>query len=337
MASLLPIGERLRERSVEQRVPVNVMIELTYRCNLRCRHCYLEGLPPSREPELSTDEIVDLLDQLADIGTLYLAFTGGETLLRPDLGTLIDAAAERGFATRLFTNGTLLTEEWIRRLARLGTVSLDVSVHGATAETHDWMTRCPGSFARALGAVELARASGVHTILKMPLTHRNLAERQAVKEIAAGLRAALVVDPVVTARHCGARDSLCLRLGHSELVDLFREEKVGPPGPDGLTCNAGVNTAVVTPFGEVRPCVQLLLDCGRIGARSFSEIWTGNETLKILREMTDKDIVGCNECPRKDACNRCPGMALLEDGDLLGPSSSACLVAAAQAEAAFLP
>lgn len=333
MATAVSISDILVQRSVQERIPVGVMVELTYRCNLSCRHCYLEGSPPPREPELTTSELLELLDGLAEAGTLYLGLTGGEPLLRPDLWEILKGASERGFAPRLFTNGTLLDQGWAARLGELGTASVDLSLHGACAESHDWMTRCPGSFDAAMAAAWRLRHRGVPVTLKVPLTGRNAGERDGIRELAGRMGAQVVFDPVVSARNCGARDTWCLRLGQQEMVDLFRSEVETPPGPAELTCTAGINSAHVTPEGVVRPCVQLLLDCGSLRKESFRDIWDRSATLKMLRGLADVDIVECLRCARRELCSRCPGLALLEDGDLLGPSSAACRMALARAEA----
>jgi len=97
----------LEERALDRCVPLRAIVELTYRCNLRCVHCYTVGRAGERE--LGTEEVRGILDQLAGEGCLYLTFTGGEILLREDFFALAAYARRKRFALRLFTNGSFLT------------------------------------------------------------------------------------------------------------------------------------------------------------------------------------------------------------------------------------
>ena len=115
-----PVLEGLHRRAYDACIPLNVTLELTLRCNIRCTHCYnfdraLER--PRPEPELAVDEIRPLLDDLRRAGTLFLALTGGEPLAHPRFWEIADEAAARGFAITLLSNGTLLTDAVADRLA----------------------------------------------------------------------------------------------------------------------------------------------------------------------------------------------------------------------------
>jgi MoaA/NifB/PqqE/SkfB family radical SAM enzyme len=118
----------LFELAEARHVPLNMMLELTYRCNERCLHCYLPETQGARDPraadELTFEEWSRVLGELAEAGTLYVIFTGGEVLLRHDLGRILARARELAFSVEVFTNATLLTpeiaDEWVRerRLSR---------------------------------------------------------------------------------------------------------------------------------------------------------------------------------------------------------------------------
>ncbi|MEM7349847.1 MAG: radical SAM protein, partial [Acidobacteriota bacterium] len=106
----LPVHQqRLIVQAARHNIPMDVSIELTHHCNFRCRHCYI---PDFSAPDLlSTERLLTLLEELADIGTLFLTFTGGELFLRRDWLPLARRARELGFALRLFSNGTLIDED----------------------------------------------------------------------------------------------------------------------------------------------------------------------------------------------------------------------------------
>src|SRR6266852_300984 len=120
-ASLLAL---ISAKADQNRTPLNVHLELTYRCNEQCVHCYCvveHGREQEvRRQELTLDEIRHLLDDLADMGALYLTLSGGEVMVRPDFFDIAEHARRRGFVYRVFTNGIGLTEAKVERLKRHG-------------------------------------------------------------------------------------------------------------------------------------------------------------------------------------------------------------------------
>ena len=141
----------VKQRVGGRRVPLAGTIELTRRCNHHCRHCY-NNLPAGDSKalaeELNTDELLRILDELAASGCVWLLFTGGEILLRPDFLEIYIYAKERGFLITLFTNGTLITPQLADELARRRPFSIEITLYGATPETYERVTGVPGSFSR---------------------------------------------------------------------------------------------------------------------------------------------------------------------------------------------
>ena len=174
------ILDALHERAFRDCIPLQVSLELTQRCNIRCTHCYnfdRGGARPPAGPELSFDEIRALLDDLRAAGTLFVALTGGEAMMHPRFWDILDETAARHFAVYLLSNGTLLTEEACTRLSgypNLWDVSL--SLYGARAETHDAVTRVPGSFRRTVDGARRLQARGITVALKFVVMKGNAAE-----------------------------------------------------------------------------------------------------------------------------------------------------------------
>ena len=182
----------LNARAYERCIPLNVTLELTLRCNIRCTHCYNfdRDLPrPASGAELSLAEIRALMDDLRAAGTLFLSLTGGEAMLHPEFWAIADEAASRGFALSVLTNGTLLTEAACDRLAAYPSLwALSLSVYGARAETHDAVTQGAGSFERTMAGARRLRDRGVRLGLKFIVMRANAAETD-VREFLSGLEA----------------------------------------------------------------------------------------------------------------------------------------------------
>jgi len=140
-----PIMDRLVRKTVERHLPWNVHIDLTYRCNERCVHCYLDH---HDHGEMTTREVKNVLDQLADAGALFLTFSGGEIFLRQDLFELIRYARGLNFDVSLKTNALLIDESRARKLRELDIRKIQISIYSADAAIHDAITKVPGSLER---------------------------------------------------------------------------------------------------------------------------------------------------------------------------------------------
>ncbi len=137
----------------ERCIPYGVNFELTARCNLDCIHCYHVLHSGS---EMDTTEIKRVLDELAALGTLEVTFTGGEPLLRRDFTGIVRYAVETaGFSVKIFSNLTLLDEETADALAAVPLNSVETTILGPDAETHDAIVRVSGAFNRMIAAIRM--------------------------------------------------------------------------------------------------------------------------------------------------------------------------------------
>jgi len=136
-------------------------VDLTYECPLDCVHCYAKGSEGIHPALMDTDMVTDLMDQAADLGVFEIGFSGGEPLLRKDIRTLIEYARKRHFLVKLKTSGIYLTQDDIDFMSRLGLVWVDISLHGIKPETHDAITRVPGSFEKAMSVIQAMHRAGI--------------------------------------------------------------------------------------------------------------------------------------------------------------------------------
>jgi MoaA/NifB/PqqE/SkfB family radical SAM enzyme len=149
------------------RLPLSGSIDLTYRCNNNCRHCWLR-LPATaeeRKQELSTDEIRRIADEARAMGCREWSISGGEPMLRPDFPEIFDYLTVKARSYTINTNGTLITPAIARQLTRRG--SKMVALYGATAEVHDHITRNPGSFDAVMRGFRYLREAGAGFIVQI--------------------------------------------------------------------------------------------------------------------------------------------------------------------------
>ncbi len=133
--------------------PFLVVWDYTYKCNLRCVHCYADA-GKSGVRELTSEEALRVVDELADCNVATIAFSGGEPLIRKDLFRVLEVARDYGIFTAIATNGTLLTRETVRKLKELGVGYVQISLDGATAETHDKIRGIPGVFNKTIQGIK---------------------------------------------------------------------------------------------------------------------------------------------------------------------------------------
>ncbi len=142
------------QRAVENGIPITVHLDLTYRCNERCVHCYLDH---DDHGEMTTAEVTDVLDQLADAGVFFLSLSGGEVLMRSDFFEIVERARQLRFNVKIKTNGVMIHEKEAARFRRLGVEQIQISVYSHRPEVHDAITKLPGSLNRTIRAIRFLK------------------------------------------------------------------------------------------------------------------------------------------------------------------------------------
>ncbi|MBZ5643614.1 MAG: radical SAM protein [Acidobacteriia bacterium] len=328
------LAAEMAARALQLGIPLSAQLDLTYRCNERCVHCYLDHRDHG---EMATAEILDLLDQMAAAGVFYLTLSGGEILMRKDFFEILEHARALTFCIKLKTNGVLIRAPQAGRIRALGVESVQISIYSHRPETHDAITKMPGSLRQSIRAARLLRERGVRVIFASVLMRQNARDYSGVKALAAELGAQFILDPTITPMMDGDRSILELNVDEEALREVFRneglvgnaEEFCAPPqGPDAdaldcLPCSAGHTACYVSPYGDVYPCVQFPLPSGNVRCTKFAEIWRHSPQLNDVRSITLRDMPSCSLCAHGGTCTRCPGLAYLE-GNMRGPSSQDC-------------
>ena len=323
----------LLQRLRVEHVPFTVQWELTHRCNLQCVMCYNV---PRAQPELSTAECLDILDQLAAAGTLRLVLTGGEILTRPDFFVIAERARALGFALDLKTNGTLLTPELADRVAALSPVQVDISLLGATAATFDAVSGSHGTLRRVLRGVQLLTVRGVYVRLNSLLLDLNVAEQEQMAELAAGLGVAHEQAIKISPNDDGVLRASQHQLTQTQMTEVLVSAqasfKLQERVDTSRTCGVGLSSCLISPYGVVYPCIELRLPAGDLRREKFADVWTQSPLLNTLRQHhTWANLPECQACPISGYCEgRCAGIAYKEHGDLYGGNSLACQQAQAR-------
>ena len=331
MSSLM---QEIGDKAMALGVPLAVQVDLTYRCNERCVHCYLDH---HDHGEMTTAEIKHLLDEMAEAGVFILTLSGGEIFLRKDFFEILEYARQRTFCVKLKTNAVLIREQDARRIRELGVESIQVSIYSHRPEVHDAITLVPGSLKRSVGAIRFLKSQGLRVIMANVLMTQNRQDYPAVRALAAELGVECTLDPTVTPMMDGDRSTVSLGVDSSALREVFRDSslvgdvdefcaipaKVDQSELEAIPCSAGHTACYVSPYGDVFPCVQFPVPTGNVRNQRFVDIWRHSERMNEVRSIRLKDLATCTQCTHVSSCTRCPGLAYME-GNMRGPSSQDC-------------
>jgi len=333
------------------RVPVNGTIELSNRCPLECVHCY-NNLPmgdaAARKRELTTEEHKRVLDELADLGCLWILFTGGEIFARHDFFEIYRHAKERGFLITLFTNGTLITERVADMLAEMPPFVIEITLYGRTKAVYESLTGIPGSFEKCIRGIQLLLERKLPLKLKTVALSINRHEIRAMQRFAEELGCEFKFDAMISPRIDCSSSPLAVRLTPEDIValDLDEPRRVAEwrrlaalTPPKELTegeakllydCGGGVNSFAIDPYGDLSICVLSHFDRYNVRDGSVKEGW--EQFLYKVRGKRISHVTKCSICQLKSLCGSCAANAELENNDPEAPVDFLCKVAHLRAE-----
>ena len=330
--------QEMSDKAQRLGIPLAVQLDLTYRCNECCVHCYLDH---NDHGEMNTSEVKELLDQMAEAGVFFLTLSGGEIMMRRDFFEIVEHARRLSFCVKLKTNAVMVRRSEADRLQALALDSVQISVYSHRAEVHDAITKLPGSLKRTIAAVRLLVERGVKVVFANVLMRENFQDYPGVQALAAEVGAEFTIDPTITPMMDGDRSILNMNIERAQLQQVFRDASIlgtspeefcappaGPPTTDDaqkmLPCSAGHTFCYVSPYGDVYPCVQFPLPTGNVRTSRFLDIWKHSPQMTEVRSITISDLPVCSTCSHGGgSCTRCPGLAYME-GNMRGPSSQDC-------------
>lgn len=311
-------------------VPVSILVEVCHTCNEKCIHCCL---PEHDSKGLTLLQYEKLFDQMVEAGTLFVILTGGEPFTRNDFLDIIRSARAHHLSVTIFTNGTLLTKKIILELKKLFVQEVHISLYSAIPEIHDEITKKTGSFQKSLRAIKRLTIAGITVRIKCPLMNKNADDVEHLKKLAKDLKSDIQFTSVITSKNDGDNSTQSLRMTTNQLKKTLTDNKVDKHSflptnfsdcPENcVPCDVVFNGGSIDPYGNVFVCNQLRICGGNILDKSLNEIWKNSPVFQKLRNIRLKDLRECTTCDLFRYCARCPGLALLEDGNLFGCSTVA--------------
>ncbi len=325
--------------------------ETTAGCNLSCRHC--RGSSTSRKPagELTTQEAMHFIDEIAQMGKTILILSGGEPLVREDIYQIASYANIKGLSVALATNGTLVTPDVASRLKEAGVRRISVSLDGASPQTHDDFRCVPGAFEGAMRGIDVIKEAGIGFQINTTITKRNLTEIPTILDMATeiGAEALHIFLLVPTGRGKELENEEIPPAEYERVLNWFYDQQktakiqlkatcaphyfrimrqrarkegteitVKTHGYEAMTkgCLGGTGFCFVSSVGEVYPCGYLPALAGNIKEQPFREIWENSQVFNDLRDPSR--LKGkCGNCEYKEVCAGCRARAFAATGDYL--------------------
>jgi radical SAM protein with 4Fe4S-binding SPASM domain len=334
--------------------PLIVSFAVTKACNLRCLHCHVSAKEALTD-ELNLQEATHAIDEMANLGTEAVIFSGGEPLLRKDFVlALAEYCVDSGIIPALLSNGVLLSRKVAWELKNAGIMAVGLPFDSIVPERHDKLRNVPGTFEKALKAIRACQEVDLEvviTTMALKDTFEDMPKR--IDYLAQlGIEQVAVYDLVPVGR---GKDIIDQAMSQQQRVSLIRylqqmqEEKEMvftmsggmPLYPEivsemhksndtkprdlllrqfwihsSVGCHAGILYFSLRPNGDVYPCTFLPVKVGNIREQSLTDIWRNSKVLKELRNR--RGLKGkCGECGFRDTCGGCRGRAYACSDDYL--------------------
>jgi len=306
--------------STEYITPMHAAIELSYKCNLQCRHCYVNSISDSKK-QLSRDQVFQIFEKLYGWGVRVIELTGGEPTIHPDFLEILQIALERFDLVAILTNGTHVTDEFLNTFVKFPKkVVVQVDLDGATPEYVDWFRGQPGTFRKEIDAIRKLCQQGVRLRLAMCVTPGNLCQMEQTVNLARSLGVPTIGIATVIPMGRGNDPSLLLSVAETQMflklwADLqerypnliFHLEDLAMQKAKG-NCGAGTRSVTITPLGQVKLCQMSDIDVlcyGNIFAATNAGELFNLPVISYIEQLEPPTLEICGDCPNLSFCYQC--------------------------------
>lgn len=350
------LGNQLYKSAKINRVPISGQFELTARCNLQCKMCYV--CKPANDEEAiqrerTAKEWISLAKEARDAGMLYLLLTGGEVFLREDFIDIYSEIARMGFHIEIYTNATMITPEIAKVLGRIPPAKIGVTIYGASPETYEKVCGSANGFHLAMRGIDLLLSEGITVWIKTTIVKGNAADFDKIAEYAdkRGIQFGIVnyisprregsgtypeaerLSPLELIRFTEHADQyfsskfvqdsvpnseICIV--EEETTKIYNKDNVFSKTTDAFDCAAGKCGFWITWDGRMTPCVLMDEPYTLPFENGFTSAW--NDIQKLCSSIPV--CTECQQCSDKEACIPCPARLKIETGFYHKPAPYLC-------------
>jgi radical SAM protein with 4Fe4S-binding SPASM domain len=325
---------QVHNSETEDVAPRVVAWESTRACNFACVHCRAQAQKEPDPNQLTTEEAVNMVDQVAELCKPVFIISGGDPLRRGDIFEIASHASSIGFRVVMSPSGSCLTLETFDKMKAAGVKMISLSLDGSTPEVHDSFRQVTGAFSLATKNMALARQSGFAFRVNTTVTQHNLHDLFNIQKVAVemGAREWDVFMLVPTGR--GKVEMEITPEQYEETIKAIYKASLSSPIPIKMTCApqymrviaqqqkeshkthiggrgcmAGNGFCFISHVGEVFGCGFLPIPAGDIRKQTFKQIYQRSPLFETLRNH--ESLKGkCGKCEYKGFCGGCRARAL---------------------------
>lgn len=338
-----PIRKYLMQKAARNRIPLSGTFELTPRCNMNCKMCYIRMSweeMQARGREFTAKEWIELGKKCVEQGMLLLLLTGGEPFLRPDFKEIYTELKKLGLIISINTNGTLIDEETVAWLKQDPPARMNITIYGGGNETYKHLCGHPYGYDAATKAVDMLVEAGINVNINASFTKYNMEDMEAIIDFAKerGLRvssATYMFPPVRSAKEGVVNEevrftpeesaiarfrSMKYQTSEEELAQMAEAYRRGNLEFDSacddcdripsekMGCMAGRSAFWITWDGRMTPCGMMNEPVARPFEEGFEAAW------KQIVEETDRILLpaACRDCKARKVCQVCGALAIAE-------------------------
>lgn len=300
---------------------INLSIEVTEKCNLKCVHCYVADRSKKKKLQiLRLDDIERTLRQAKDMNVLKITITGGEPFCHPQIRNILFLIKKYGFICYVLSNGTLINEENIDVIKRC-VHKVFLSNYGFSSYTYENAARTPGAYNFYCKAKQLLEANGV------PYEERIILLKENEIDIDAFVASECRIETCI----CGEKNNGYAEVHRPSTQAIRKAIKSTDNAKEVIrhrfesVCNLGKTSVTIKANGDITPCNGLYLKLGNIENNLLEEVWNGELLLKLAKKTNFHNFKECIKCKYRNysqyilPCNN-----YQENGDLNLPSKETC-------------
>jgi radical SAM protein with 4Fe4S-binding SPASM domain len=306
--------------------PLVATIEITQNCNFKCLHCYnfdrSKPMPKDiRDAQLDPAQIIQTIDALAGLGTLYINISGGEALLHPHIGDFIKRIKSHNMEPRLKTNGFSLVDK-IPFLKSCGVNSVDISLYGSSDESYKHFTGVNNGYSKTVTAIKECVKNDIDLNVNIILQRNNVDELEEMTKMCEDNLVNFQVSTETTERYDSSDGARDLEITDKQFESLL----LGPYGhmfmvnntERALQCSCARSVIGIGSNGDVYPCIGAPIISGNIKNNSLKSIWKNSDELNKIRNLKQESFKECATCDVIDYCSRSSGTCYVNSGNYTG-------------------
>lgn len=323
--SMEQFEKRMADSAKARKAPIFGQFELTGRCNLDCKMCYVHNLDVKTclKRELSTEEWKGIFDQAFDHEMLFATLTGGECLLRPDFKELYLHLWNKRILVSVLTNGTLIDESYVEFFKKYKPWMIQISLYGSDEAGYLRVTGHHG-FEKTVSAIRALQEADVPVEVVTTPNHYMGDDYVNIIRYCKENKFNFVPGEMLLSPNRDDPEKNDYYLTMEEIVALAKartqlyrplcsvENTPEPCGPctkapvQGLTCSGGTCLAYVTWDGKMYPCISVMLGGFDVRRLGYAEAWKRT----VAEAATVIYGAECVDCPYDKVCPKCPELRL---------------------------